>query len=141
MTTSVTSFKIWAITICLNAFLFGAIELLSGNIWLAMSSVIILVMGFIVGLPFWLLLWLLTELIMALPYSTIGRMAWLAGVLAILVALLYATIGLITTGHFGLSGSSLGLLTGTTIAALILALYWNRKAFGKAKTGTDVQSH
>jgi hypothetical protein len=138
MSTSVTSFKIWAITVCLNAFLFGAIELLSGNIWAAMGSVIILVVGYIIGFPFWLLMWLLMEVIMALPYTATGRMTWLAGILSILVALSYAAVGWITTGHFALSEPPLGLLTGTTIAALILALYWNRKAFAKEKAGNTI---
>jgi hypothetical protein len=141
MSTSITSFKIWAITVCLNAFLFGLIELLLGNIWAAMGSVIILITGYIIGLPFWLLMWLLMEVIMAFPYSATGRIAWLAGILAILVALSYAAAGWITTDHFALSEPPLGLLTGTTIAALILALYWNRKAFGQKKTGIGNQNH
>ncbi len=138
MSTSVTSFKIWAITVCLNAFLFGLIELFLGNIWAAMGSVIILVVGYIIGFPFWLLMWLLMEVIMAFPYTAIGRIVWLAGILAILVALSYAAAGWITTGHFALSEPPLGILTGTTIAALILALYWNRKAFGKEKAGNAI---
>lgn len=138
MSTSVTSFKIWAITIFLNAFFFAVIEFFLGEIWRALGSVIVLLAGFMIGFPFWLLMWLLTDVIMTLPYTATARMVWLAGIHGLLVALLYAAIGLITTGHFDLSEPPLGLLTGTTIAALILALYWNRKAFGKEKTGNAI---
>lgn len=139
MSPSITSFKVWAITVFLNAFLFGIVELLSGDIWAAMGAVIIFIAGYIVSLPFWLLLWLLTEVIMALPYSATGRIAWLVGALGALVALLYAAAAWIITGHFTLSEPPFGVLTGTTIAAMILALYWNRKAFGREKARNSIE--
>lgn len=129
MSASVTSFKIWAIAIFLNAFFFGIIELLSGDIWAAMGSVIIFMMGYVIGLPLWLLIWVLTEVILNLPYTAAGRICWLVGVLAVFVALFYAVAAWIVFGDFTLNKPYVGLLTGTTIAALITALCWNRKSF------------
>jgi hypothetical protein len=135
MKPSVISFSIWAITIFLNAVFFGVAELGMGNIGTAIGALAILAMGYVFGLPFWPLLWLLITLIMALPFSAAGRITWLIGILGILVALFYASIAWIITGHFTLHHPLGGLLAGTTIAAMVMAFFFHRKAFGKELAG------
>lgn len=76
----------------------------------------------------------LLKLIMALPYAAAGRICWLAGALAVCTALLYAFIGWIFFDDFSFKNRENVALTGTTIAALIVALYFNRRAF---RTGEE----
>lgn len=135
MSAGATSFKIWAITVFLNAFFFGVIELLSGEVWIAMGAVVVLFMGFTISLPFWLLLWVLIEVILRLPYSPLGRICWVACLASAVAALFYAVATWIVLGHFTINEPHVRLLTGTTIAALMVALFWNRKAFGQAEAG------
>lgn len=132
------SFRIWAITILINAMLFGFIHLLSGNFWVAAQGVTIFFMSFIIGLPFWLITLILVEVTTRMPYSAIGRMCWIAGTMAALIALFYACVSWLVTGRFSLVHRDIALLTGTTIAALLVALFLNRSTFTKAVSNTSI---
>ncbi|WP_315818282.1 hypothetical protein [Paraflavitalea speifideaquila] len=75
---------------------------------------------------------------MKLPYSAAGRICWLVCIMGGLVALFYASAVYIVTGQFTLNEPSMALLTGTTIAALILTLYFNRRAFDQEQDSISI---
>lgn len=133
MSAGVTSFKIWIVTVTLNAVFFGIVELLQLEIWSALGAIVIGMAGYIIAFPFWVLTWILLKLIMAFPYSTPGRICWLAGALSGFIVLFYLFIGWILFDDLSFNDHELTSMTGTTIAALIVALYFNRKAFRTAE--------
>lgn len=133
MSAGITSFKIWIGTVTMNAVFFGVVELLRLEILGAFGAIVIGLAGYIIGLPFWILTWMLFKLTISLPYSAIARICWLAGVLSICIIFFYLFIYWLFDGFYFKDREAISL-TGTTIAALIVALYFNRKAF---RTGEE----
>lgn len=128
------SFRIWFITVLLNALFYAIISLIGGEIFGVLISMALFVVGFVITLPFWLLVLVLIEIVKRLPFSATGRMCWVGGVLAVSVGLFYASISWLLFKQFDLEQPVIGILTGTTIAALIAALYLSRKAFKASDT-------
>lgn len=129
MSAIATSFRIWFITVLLNALFYAIISLIGGEIFGVLISTALFVVGFVITLPFWLVVLVLIEIVKRLPFSATGRICWVGGTLAVCIVLFYASISWLLFQQFNLEQPVIGLLTGTTIAALIAALYLSRSAF------------
>ena len=135
------SFRIWFITVLLNALLYGVVSLLGGEVYGVLIAMVLFVVGFVITLPFWLVILVLIEIVMRSPYSATGRLCWLGGAMAAFVALFYACTAWLLFGHFTLNEPAISLLTGTTIAAIIAALFLSRKAFRKTTGDTFIANN
>jgi uncharacterized membrane protein YedE/YeeE len=138
MSTLSSSFRIWALTVSLNAVFFTLIQFGTGDMELAVVSAIICLAGYIIGMPGWLLIWLLMEFIMRFPYSANVRIVWFGCIVSVCVALFYAFMSWTTSRDFSLHDPWLQLLTGTTIAAMIVTLLLDREAFSDAVNSTSI---
>ncbi|MBO9563481.1 MAG: hypothetical protein J7621_11930 [Niastella sp.] len=136
MSPIITSFRIWFITVLLNGLFYAVTCLMQGDFRGILVSMALCVAGFIIGLPFWLVMLALIEIVKRLPYSVTGKMYWLGGTMAICVAFFYACVAWLIFGSFTLNIAGIDQITGTTIAALIAALYLSRNTFRKTVTVT-----
>jgi hypothetical protein len=123
--------KIWILTVVLNALYFGIASIMSGGYLNAFWSVPVLLVGCMAGLP---LLFVFVELIKVMrraPYSINARIAVLAFWVSVLIALFFVLLNLALTGQFYLQDELMQLLTGTTIAALLTAIFLCRGSLRK----------
>lgn len=126
--------KIWAKTVFLNAFFWGAGALFTGNIIEVFKSMLLFFGGFIVTLPLLMLIVPLVNVSALLPYNIAARIAWLTFYLIALIVAFYAVYSKVTThGFFGSQWRDNSLI-GTTIAALVVAVITTRKSLVKLHT-------
>lgn len=118
-------FKIWGITIFLNAFYLGCIGLI-GNYFEILLSFVVLIAGFFIGLPFLILLVQLIRIARRIPYGITARIYWLSFWVSVSVWLIYAGISWLLDGKVATEARQ---LSGITIAAFITSMWWSRKSF------------
>jgi hypothetical protein len=126
--------KIWAKTVALNAFLWGAACMLKGDIWEALGSILFLLGGFIVTLPFLMLIFPLVNVSTLLPYSIPAKTVWLTFYLIGLIILFYGLFSLVKSDTFFKSYSWTGQFMGTSIGGLLIAVITSRKSLNKLYT-------
>jgi hypothetical protein len=115
--------RIWVKTVVLNAFLWGVWNVLSGSIWEALGSILLLLGGFVVTLPLLMFIVPLVNVSTLLDYSIPAKIAWLTFYLIIMIILFYRLIPI---------GDSLAFqLTGFTIGGLLIAVVTTRKSLNK----------
>ena len=141
MSALATSFKVWAIAVFLNAIFLGVIVVLWGDFWHLYWAFMALLVGYTAGGCFWMLMTVLIKMIMAIPYSAGARICWLACCMSGLVVLFYCLGAWICMDSFSLNDQFVQLLTGTTIAALIIALYWTRSLFRDKEDSIPFSEH
>ena len=132
----ITSFKVWFYTVLFNAALFGVLSAVQLKPVMLLAVPILIVGGLIVGLPFLVLNIILVKAASLLPYSPAGKICWIAAIQSAFVGLFYMSIEYALENRFSLFDPYVQFLTGTTIAALVIALYVNRSDF-KASTAIE----
>lgn len=126
-----TAIRIWALTILLNACLFGCIHMFMGH-WMEMwGTLFIFCGGYVTTLPLLLLIVPLVELAARLPYGHAARTAWLFFYLVLLVLLFYWFLDKVISFYNG-------IVTGTTIAGLSISVWCCSK---RLKNLYQLQSH
>ena len=126
--------KIWAKTVALNAFLWGIVSLLKGNIWESLGAILFLLLGFIGTLPLLMLIFPLVNVSTLMPYSIPAKTAWLTFYLIGLIILFYGLFSLVKSDTFFKSYSWTGQFMGTSIGGLLIAVITSRKSLNKLYT-------
>jgi len=136
MKTILTSVKIWAKTVFLNAFLFAFWGIFSREAETFIIAIVMLIGGFFVTAPLLLFVEKLMRLSIKLPYSIPARIAWLFYNLVILIVFFYLFVfGVIGDHAFDIK--SVLPATGVTSVALLIAILTTRKSLNKINTAAD----
>jgi hypothetical protein len=129
--------RLWAKTITMNAILFGIIGLFAGRIEQALIAVILLIGGFIVTLPWLVIIILIVKASTWLPYSNSAKISWLGFGLIVLIIIIYSIACLIMDQNLiGYGPKEMGVVF-TTILGLVIALITTRKSLIELYTLTD----
>ena len=119
-------FKIWGITVFLNAVYLSFVGLIMSSGYNIMLSFIVLFGGVFVGLPFLFLLVQLIRLVRRLPYSIAARICLIFFWVSVGIWLFYSAISWVLDGKVDAEAR---LLAGTTIAAFLTSMWRSRKSF------------
>jgi hypothetical protein len=118
-------FKIWGITVFLNAVYLCFVGIIM-DYFTILVAFVALIAGMFVGLPF---LWLLVQLIRLtrlFPYSNTARICWISFWVSVGVWLFYSAIAWLLDGKVDAEARQ---FAGTTIAAFLTSMWWSRKSF------------
>jgi hypothetical protein len=129
--------KLWAKTVTMNAILFGILGLIDGGFELAAIAIILLVVGFIVTLPWLVFIILIVKASTWLPYSNSVKIGWLTFGLIVLIIIIYSLACFIMDQNLIRYGpEEMGLIF-STILSLVVAVITTRKSLIELYTLTD----
>lgn len=141
MKASWVGFRIWIVTVLLTVLTMGifiVIDALYVSLQDLISGILLMsFVGLVVSIPFLVLTISLIHIVKRFPYDLAGKMAWLFAMESIFVLLFYAGLEYLIDGRFGIANDFARMLTGTTIAAFLVALYLIRGAFARASAGSS----
>lgn len=126
MSPSGLSFRIYGITVFLNALTFAGTSLWLGNVGDFFMSFPLFFLGIVVAFPVLLILILLMRLSIRIPYSSEARAVWLVWWMSVAILLLYSSYFRLFTWAFDLD---ISIITGITIVTFIVTFVVNRKAY------------
>jgi hypothetical protein len=133
MSNALLGLRVWFVTVALTVVFTCLLLLFEADTYLSWDAIgavfFMLIAGVIVGLPFLLLTIMLIAIAKRLPYSGAGRLVWVFVVNSIFVLLYYETVGYLLDGKFGIVDEFSRTIAGTTIAAYLVSLWFNRRGF------------
>lgn len=129
--------KLWAKTVTMNAIVFGILGLVEGEFKQAAIAIILLVGGFIITLPWLVVIILIVKVSTWLPYSNSAKIGWLTFGLTVLIIIIYSIACLIMDQNLIGYGSEEVRVIFTTILGLVVAVITTRKSITELYTLTD----
>jgi hypothetical protein len=126
MTPFEVSFRMYGITVFINALVFAIVSLLVGNITDFFMSFVLLFVGVLFASPLLVILTQLMKAVTRIPYSNTARAGWLVWWMSVSIAISYATYFRLLIWAVDLAPN---IMAGITIVAFIVTFVLNRKSF------------